>query len=69
MDRFLRREEVENITSMKDPTMWREERAGRFPKRRKLTARIVGWPESEISQWLETRLDNSNSSTDAVESD
>jgi prophage regulatory protein len=57
MDRFLRREEVYKITSMKDPTMWREELAGRFPKRRKLTKRSVGWLESEILEWMISRLD------------
>ena len=58
MDRFLRRKEVEEITSVKDPTMWREERAGRFPKRRKLTARTVGWRASEVNEWMETRTTN-----------
>ena len=56
MDRFLRRKEVEAITSMSDPTMWREEVAGRFPKRRKITARLVGWPESEIEKWMTARI-------------
>jgi len=55
MNRFLRRKEVERITSLKDPQMWREEKAGRFPKRFKLTARTVGWLESEVSDWMATR--------------
>lgn len=55
MNRFLRRKEVERITSLKDPQMWREEKAGRFPKRFKLTARTVGWLESEILEWMATR--------------
>jgi len=55
MDRFLRRKEVERITSMKDPQMWREEKAGRFPKRYKLTQRTVGWLASEINDWMVSR--------------
>ncbi|MFC1719922.1 helix-turn-helix transcriptional regulator [Pseudomonadota bacterium] len=64
MDRFLRRDEVEKITSMSDPTMWREERAGRFPKRRKLTSRTVGWLESEIAEWMSSRLDSNGEPAD-----
>jgi prophage regulatory protein len=55
MDRFLRRKEVEEITSLKDPQMWREEKVGRFPKRRKLTQRTVGWRQSEIDEWMNSR--------------
>ena len=58
MNRFLRRPEVEQITSLKDPQMWREEKAGRFPLRRKLTARTVGWLESEINDWMVSRTTN-----------
>ena len=58
MDKFLRRPEVEQITSLKDPQMWREENAGRFPKRHKLTTRTVGWRASEINEWMNTRTTN-----------
>lgn len=55
MNRFLRRKEVEAMTSLKDPQMWREEKAGRFPQRRKLTTRTVGWLESEVMEWMGSR--------------
>jgi prophage regulatory protein len=55
MDKFLHRKEVEDITGLKDPTLWREEKAGRFPKRRKITARRVGWLYSEVKEWVESR--------------
>ena len=54
-DRYLRRKEVEQITSLKDPTLWREEKAGRFPKRHRLTDRTVGWLSSEVSDWMASR--------------
>lgn len=56
MDRFIKRDELEQITSLKDPTLWREENAGRFPKRRKLTTNRVGWLESEVISWMQSRL-------------
>ena len=59
MDRYLRRYEVMEITSMKDPQMWREERAGRFPQRRRLTDRTVAWLESEVQEWIDSRPTNS----------
>jgi len=36
-------------------TVWRMERAGTFPKRRKLSPGAVGWLESEVDEWLESR--------------
>ena len=57
--KFLRRPSVEEMTSLKDPQMWREERAGRFPQRRRLTNRTVGWLESEIQEWIDSRPTNS----------
>lgn len=55
MDKFLRRAEVEEITSLKDPQMWREEKAGRFPKRHRLTKRTCGWISSEVEVWMKSR--------------
>jgi prophage regulatory protein len=38
-------------------TIFRWERDGKFPKRIKLGANSVGWLESEIESWLESRAD------------
>ncbi len=54
-DSYIRRPEVEERTSLKDPQMWREEKAGRFPKRHRLTNRTVGWLKSEIDAWMQSR--------------
>ena len=36
-------------------TIWRLEKAGKFPKRVNLTDSRVGWIESEIEEWLQSR--------------
>lgn len=57
-DRFIATQEACRIAGGVSPlTLWREERAGRFPKRRKITAGRVGWLESEIREWVQTRSD------------
>jgi prophage regulatory protein len=37
------------------PHIWRQEKAGNFPKRVRLGERTPGWDESEVDQWLEAR--------------
>jgi prophage regulatory protein len=36
-------------------TVWRWEKAGQFPRRRKLGGRSVGWLNSEVMEWIVTR--------------
>ena len=43
---------------MSDPTLWRWERAGKFPKRVQLGGNSVGWIESEIDAWVAARAAN-----------
>jgi predicted DNA-binding transcriptional regulator AlpA len=53
VDKYIPLHDVCQIAGGISPvTLWREERAGRFPKRRKITARRVGWLESEIREWI-----------------
>lgn len=54
-DRILREKMVIQLTGLSRSTIWREERKGNFPKRRQLSSRAVGWLESEILTWMETR--------------
>jgi prophage regulatory protein len=53
--KILKFPEVRVKTGLSRTTVWREERAGRFPKRVRLTANSVGWVESEILAWMENR--------------
>jgi len=55
--RFLRANEVIAKVGLSRPTIWRMERDGEFPRRRKLTGYSVAWLESEIEEWMESRVE------------
>ncbi len=59
-DRFMPKKEVRVTTGLSDTTIWREYRAGRFPRPHRLTSNRVGWLESEVRAWMETRLSTSD---------
>lgn len=52
MDRFLREIELLKIVNLSRSTVWRLEKAGLFPKRKRIGVRAVGWSREEIQQWL-----------------
>jgi prophage regulatory protein len=52
---FLREPQVAAMTGLSKSTRWRLEKAGKFPKRRRLSARSIGWLFSEIKNWVRTR--------------
>ena len=54
-DRILRADETTTFTGLSRSTIWRLERVGRFPARRRLSAAAVGWMQSELEQWLYDR--------------
>jgi prophage regulatory protein len=54
-DRIIREPECRQITGLSRSTRWRLERAGKFPRRRKLSAAASGWLASEIAAWLAER--------------
>lgn len=53
--RILRKEEVADRTGLSKTTIWRLERDGDFPPRRRLGSNSVGWVEAEIDEWLKNR--------------
>lgn len=54
--RILRLKEVKAITGLSRSTIYLEIAKGKFPKQIQLTgARSVGWHESAIIQWIESR--------------
>ncbi len=55
LDRMLRRKEVLRVSGKGATALWQDIKAGTFPKPRKIGPRSVGWLESEITNWLETR--------------
>lgn len=55
MMRYLRLREVLARIGVSWVTLWRWEREGLFPKRRKIGKRAVAWVEAEIDDWCEKR--------------
>ena len=54
-DAMLRYPEVVRRTGLSRVTIWRKVRAGEFPPPRELSKNAVGWLESEIEVWRESR--------------
>lgn len=53
MTRMLRLPEVVKMTGFSQTTLWRRERDGQFPRRRRLGMNIVAWRSDEIEAWIE----------------
>jgi len=56
VDRFLRKPEVLEVTGLSEATIWRMEKAGTFPRRRRCGPNSIAYLASEISAWLESRV-------------
>ena len=54
--KILTRKQVMAVVPYSQTHLWRLERAGQFPRRIKLGPNRVGWLESEINEWIESRL-------------
>jgi prophage regulatory protein len=50
--RLVRLAEVLERTGLSRTTIWRLERSSKFPRRRRLGLRAVGWLSSEIEEWV-----------------
>jgi prophage regulatory protein len=56
MSKLIRIEEVQaKIGGICRTTIWKLEKNGLFPKRRMITPKAVGWDESEIDAWIQSR--------------
>lgn len=53
--RVLRKKLVREKTGLSSASIDRKERAGDFPARIHLGIKAVGWIETEIDAWIETR--------------
>lgn len=60
LDRFLRRPEVEKITGVPCSTIYWLMSRSQFPKPYRLSARMVGWKESELREWQASRAQSLN---------
>ena len=52
---ILREPQVSVLTGLSRSTRWRLEREGKFPQKRQLSAKSVGWLASEVEEWVRTR--------------
>jgi prophage regulatory protein len=56
--RIIRKPELFARVGLSDATIWRLEKAGKFPRRVKLGGNSVGWLSDEFEAWLSARLEN-----------
>jgi prophage regulatory protein len=59
-ERILRRPEVELRTGLGRSAIYLAISEGKFPRPIKLGERAVGWPESIINKWIETKIKKSS---------
>ena len=57
--RIIRLTEVIEIVGLGKSSIYALMKKGDFPKQIKLGARASGWIESEIDEWIETRVNKS----------
>lgn len=54
-DRLIRETECAKLTGLSRTQRWRLERAGKFPNRRRISEKSIGWLLSEIQVWIRER--------------
>lgn len=53
--RIIRPAMLSDMLNVSTVTIWRMEKRGDLPKRKKYSAKCVGWTEKSIRQWMESR--------------
>ncbi len=52
---FMRFKELRQRVGLSRTSIWRLERKGQFPPRRRLSDNAVAWLEDEVAQWVRAR--------------
>jgi prophage regulatory protein len=65
-ERALRLRQVSQLTGLGRSMIYQMQAEGRFPQRIKLGERAVGWLESEVRDWLATRIETSRANQRGV---
>jgi prophage regulatory protein len=58
----IRPAQIGQVIGLSRPMVYRLEREGRFPKRRRLGPRATGWLLSELERWLQSCPESSRGS-------
>lgn len=53
--KIIRPKDLSQLLSVNRVTIWRMEKRGELPPRKRITKGCVGWLESDIAEWLEDR--------------
>lgn len=67
--RLISRAEVLNRTSISQPTLWRMEDRGEFPRSVRITKNRVAYNEEEVDAWIESRIKESRPEIAACSAD
>jgi len=54
-DKFLRCQDVQEVTGLSRSTIYRMMNRDDFPQATKLGIRAIGWRQSAVSDWIEVR--------------
>ncbi len=57
--KYIRFKELKNLVPLCRTTIWRMEREGRFPKRRRIGKYATAWVEDEVLAWMQERAETS----------
>lgn len=52
---IIRPSELADMLGVSTVTIWRMQKRGELPPRKKFTNRLVGWSENTIEEWFESR--------------
>jgi len=53
-DRYIRKAELLAAIGLSASTVWRMEKAGRFPKRVRLGQNSVAWSRNQVEEWMDS---------------
>ena len=56
-NRIIRKPELLAQLGVTHTTVWRWEKAGKFPKRLRLGKNACGWLKSEVEAWIQAKAD------------
>lgn len=55
LNKIIRLAAVIDLTGLSESSIWRKEKDGSFPKRKRISKRAIGWALSEIIHWIKSQ--------------